>query len=305
MESELAMLLVDIMPRFTTSSADQARGKLQDAFKSYYNTNGYGNDHAPDFVRAKRALAEKYRLSDNYTSRADIGELMAMLFNVVPTSFWMLLYIFSSPTLLAELRGEVQGLLCRESTDHNYTASASLMDDGHLDVTDIKHKCPLLMSTWQEVLRLISSVTTNRYVLQDTIVDDGILLKKGGLVQIPGGVMHSDPAIWGSDVNEFNPRRFMKSKQTHHPAAFRPFGGGSTLCPGRHLAHTEILGFVAAIILGFEITPKTGEWVMPAKHTRSLPGVLKPTSDVEVIIKRRAGFEKTVWSFESFSRNSR
>jgi hypothetical protein len=37
------------------------------------------------------------------------------------------------------------------------------------------------------------------------------------------------------------------------------------MCPGRHLAVTEILGFVSAVFLGFEISPTEGEWKLPKK----------------------------------------
>jgi cytochrome P450 len=45
-----------------------------------------------------------------------------------------------------------------------------------------------------------------------------------------------------------------KSKYIQHKmSALRPFGGGTTLCPGRHFAVNEILGGMAAMMLRLEI----------------------------------------------------
>lgn len=70
------------------------------------------------------------------------------------------------------------------------------------------------------------------------------------------------------------------------------------MCPGRYLAVTEILSFVPVVILGFEISPVESEWKLPKTDGRSFPETVKPASDVKVVIRRRAGFEKSVWSFK-------
>jgi hypothetical protein len=291
--------MANVIPKFTAPSSYQARSKLHDAFLKYYRSNGNGNENAPNFVQSKKALAQKYGLSDHYNSRADVGELLAMLVNVVPVSFWLLIYIFSSPSLLADVRAEVQHLLVHQDI-HKDNMDSIDTEQGYLDVSQIQSNCSLLYSTWQEVLRIVSVVTTSRCVVEDTYIGHEILLKKGGIVQIPTGALHTDQNIWGSDVNEFDPRRFMKSGQSQHPAAFRPFGGGSTMCPGRYLAVTEILGFVSAFIIGFDMSPVDGKWKLPEKDSRPFPGTVKPASDIKVAIRRRVGFEKTIWGFKQF-----
>ena len=46
-----------------------------------------------------------------------------------------------------------------------------------------------------------------------------------------------------------------KSKRS----AFYPIGGGRHLCPSRNFAFAEISGFLAALIIGFDICPLKGE----------------------------------------------
>lgn len=68
-------------------------------------------------------------------------------------------------------------------------------------------------------------------------------------------------------MQNFNHQRFVKDPATatragkkHNPVAFRAFGGGATLCPGRHFASTEILAFASVILLRFDVRPRTGSW---------------------------------------------
>jgi cytochrome P450 len=76
-----------------------------------------------------------------------------------------------------------------------------------------------------------------------------------------------------------------------HPAAFRGFGGGKTLCPGRHFATNEILLFTALIVHGFDITPLEGDEIqVPQKNDRVLPvHILEPPVSCrpKVLIKVR------------------
>jgi cytochrome P450 len=155
-----------------------------------------------------------------------------------------------------------------------------------------------------------------RLVLEDTIIADQYLLKKGSIVQVPAPAVHTDPRIWGSDVAEFNPRRFAKSlngtfvengsagaekkEKQVHPSAFRGFGGGSSLCPGRHFAQIEVLSFTAMLALGYELEPVEGDKLMiPKPLEPTLPlSVYKPEKDLMVNIRLREGLEGVKWVFE-------
>lgn len=83
-------------------------------------------------------------------------------------------------------------------------------------------------------------------------------------VLTPSTVQHSSSAAWGPNATEFYYKRFVKvsnKAKTYNPVAFRSFGGGTTLCPGRHFASTEILAFVSLVLLRFDITPASqGGW---------------------------------------------
>lgn len=248
------------------------------AFLSYYEDHAFEDASTSGFVRAKTALNRKHGFSASYMARTDLGELTAVLFNVVPTSFWFLAHIFSTPGLLADLRAELYYMFGANAASKSTFESSELL------------QCSLLTSTYQEVLRIVGSgVTTNRVVLSDTWLTPTTLLRKGGIVQIPGNIFHSNTSIWGPDVDTFNPRRFLGSgSELFKSAAFRTFGGGATKCPGRHFAYTQVLAFAIRVMMRFDMTPIDGIWELPEMDKARLPGVLKPIGDLKVKIKRRS-----------------
>jgi cytochrome P450 len=117
------------------------------------------------------------------------------------------------------------------------------------------------------------------------IVSSRVLQMDKATWQIPG-VPESDPALFwperfldgdkkleeeradevaeaiGDEKSGSSQRKFAnaepisgpKSKDTQQRMlALRPFGGGTTLCPGRHFATNEILGGLAALMLRLEV----------------------------------------------------
>lgn len=72
---------------------------------------------------------------------------------------------------------------------------------------------------------------------------------------VPLSAVHHDTEIWGEDVNEFNPLRFLETRR--HLASFFPFGIGTRNCPGQNLAVAETKLVLAIIIrhYSFAVSP--------------------------------------------------
>ena len=106
---------------------------------------------------------------------------------------------------------------------------------------------------------------------------------------IPGPVQHSERKVYGESVDDFDHKRFIRTHTKRlNPVGFRGFGGGSTLCPGRHFASTEIIAFVALMVLRFDISPRFGKWVRPTTVNAGMQATVPPPdSEVEVVITRR------------------
>jgi cytochrome P450 len=290
-EANIKVLLLGI-PWFLSpkkySTAQQTRKELVGAFYQYLNDDGL--DTACSFIKELSNLGIRRGLSTENNARALLGSILAIVGNTIPTTFWLLIQIFSRPDLLSEIRSELEATL----------EDPSAQSEVSLDYTVIREKCPVFMSTYEEILRMTSGIATVRYTNEDTLIQDRWLLKKGAQVQMPTAFIHADPATWGADAEVFDHTRFLKTKvltkeqKARRAAAFRPFGGGNTLCPGRHFASYEVLTFVGSILLGFDMTPTTQSFNIPQMDRSKLPLTsLKPAGDIKVNLTRRSGWEKT------------
>lgn len=108
---------------------------------------------------------------------------------------------------------------------------------------------------------------------------------------MPNAVIHTDRTLWGPTVSQFNHKRFLKAAKngdTRHPAAaFRGFGGGHVLCPGRHFASTEVMALIALLLVRFDVRPVGAKWVEPRKDSVMDRACPLPKDDVEVELTPR------------------
>lgn len=289
-------LLVGILPSVTANKGLAGRAKVVRAFEHYFDTKGH--EQASILMKNRYETSTKNGVSVKDIARFEVGGSVAILVNTAPAVFWMLLLTYSHPGLVDELRKEIGPMMTEQTRNGERIRS--------LDITSLKTSCPLLTSTFQEVLRYRSVGTSVRQVMEDTVLDDKWLLKKDCMIQMPSRVIHKDSSIWGSDVDEFNPRRFVKdepqktqSGRRPNATAFRAFGGGTTLCPGRHFATNEILAVVTMFIMRYDMKPTDGEWFMPdTQNTNVTAVVMEPDTDIEVELWTRKGFEKGQWAFD-------
>lgn len=62
--------------------------------------------------------------------------------------------------------------------------------------------------------------------------------------------MHKDPAIWGEDVLEFRPERFLGRKLGWD---FIPFMGGRRICPAQQNVLTDVCYVLARLTREFKV----------------------------------------------------
>ncbi|KAI1342685.1 putative cytochrome P450 [Xylariaceae sp. FL0016] len=259
-ESGLMQILIGFLPLVMARKPIAAHTKVAKASEAYYKAGGI--DKASSLARNRYQVEVDHNVPlERHRSLRD---------------------------LLEDIRKEVDA--CTEtSSDEGCTVKT-------LDITTLKEKCPLLLSSYQEVLRHRSMGTSVREVMEDTYLDQW-LLKKGAMLQMPSRIIHQDASLWGSDVEYFNPRRFLPGEKRPRDYCFRAFGGGKTLCPGRHFATNEILAVVAVFVARLDMRPiNGGEWELPTTmNTNVAAVVMEPDNDVQVEIKPRDGFENTKW----------
>ncbi|XP_055831050.1 cytochrome P450 734A1-like [Solanum dulcamara] len=110
-----------------------------------------------------------------------------------------------------------------------------------------------------ESLRLYPPLAaTMRRAKMDTTLGN-LKLPQGTELLIPTIGIHHDAALWGSDVNEFNPARFARgvAQAAKSPTAFMPFGLGARHCIGQNLAIIQAKLAMAMILMrfSFELAP--------------------------------------------------
>lgn len=113
-------------------------------------------------------------------------------------------------------------------------------------------KCPRLNAVFNETLRITTSSSTIQNVV-DTLTLGGKRFRKGTKVLVPYRQLHFDDRAFGKDPESFDSDRFFNKKDLSRSSNFRPFGGGTTYCPGRFIAKGEVLTFVALVLERFDV----------------------------------------------------
>ena len=287
-------ILVGILPSIFAHKGLLSRAKVSKAFENYFRSEGHKEGSI--LMQNRYETSARNGVSVEDIARYEVGGSIAILVNTAPAAFWMLVLVYKHPGLLEKIRKEIASV-AKGNSDSSGVPK-------HIDITDLKSSCPLLTSTFQEVLRYRSMGTSVRQVMEDTVLDGRWLLKKDCMIQMPSRVVHSDSSVWGTGADDFDPRRFLKhdapqkSGKTPPPAAFRAFGGGSTLCPGRHFATNEVLAVTAMFVMRYDMVPSGGEWTLPTVHNTNVAAVvMEPDTDIDVLVSKRAGFEDNRWAF--------
>ncbi|KAI9753259.1 MAG: hypothetical protein M1835_001006 [Candelina submexicana] len=293
-ESNLNTLLINVLPRFTARKAFKARQKINDSFVKYYEKDGHlqSSEMAMGRWKAQHDAGATTRDIARLETAAGIG----ILSNTVPSTFWTIFEIYSRPQLLEKLRAEILDAM---RADTSTVDSQSL----HIiDLANIRDACPLLVSSFQEVLRLRSNGAPTRVVYKDHMLGDRYLLKAGAVLQMPAHSINREDSTWGADAEDFNPSRFISNgerKDQKRVTGYMSFGASPNMCPGRHFASGEVLAMAAMLMLRYDIKPASGEWTRPRLNTRAMAAsITPPVEEFMVQISPRKEVEGVEWAFK-------
>ncbi|CAN8095889.1 unnamed protein product [Discula destructiva] len=303
-EDGVFMLVMNIFPSWTAAKAVRGRQKMIDAFRRLYRTTtgSPSSCGTSGLVKEVRELHEKYNCSEDHIARAELGLFLGLTTSLVPALFWLIgkVAVWDEGRLLEAIRDEL--VPCVQSARVDGKGNVST-----LSISALKTNCPLYISTVREVLRFTAAGIAAFEVLEDTILESThenprrtYHLKRGAALQIPATAVHTDEIVWGPDAAEFVPQRFMptEAKSKIHPSAFRAFGGGSTLCPGRHVAQDMMLTMAAMIFMEFDLQ-FVGPVGLPDPDRTQLTSMMKPKGACPVVLKVREGdLGVGSWGFE-------
>ncbi|KAL8791891.1 MAG: hypothetical protein Q9195_005467, partial [Heterodermia aff. obscurata] len=164
--------------------------------------------------------------------------------NAFKLAFWLLAHILHNPSLHSTLLTE--------------TAPAISSSGTEINMPYLTTNCPHLTATYHETLRLTSSAASVRTALAPTPIGSK-LLPAGTKLMSPFRQLHFDETVFGPEVQRFVPERWIRDEGLGRSKAFRPFGGGTTHCPGRFVAKQEVFMFVVVVLHRFEVRLKGGE----------------------------------------------
>ena len=206
--------------------------------------------------------------------------------------YWHLLYVLDSPSLVSQIRSEIDAHI----TVHKLFSIGTISEAPRITIdTEGLASCHLLKATYLEALRLSDQPWSVRLVGSDvTIRTDsdtlGHRLRKGEYITMPHDLHMSDPAHF-PDPKKYDPERFLvrdgKGEITGtNMGTIRPYGGGHSLCKGRMLAEKECLALVAGVLAYWDFEPAEGKKFRIPKQVKTT-AVARPEGDTRVKVKKR------------------
>ncbi|KAI1383967.1 cytochrome P450 [Hypoxylon trugodes] len=115
---------------------------------------------------------------------------------------------------------------------------------------------PYLQAVIHEAMRLYPSTgdILDRDVPEGGMTIDGHFVPAGTVVGSSPWVIHRSADIWGPDVDEFRPERWLdKENEGNLKRYFFVFGGGSRVCLGRNISMLEVNKLVPTLLMCFNM----------------------------------------------------
>lgn len=186
-------------------------------------------------------------------------------------AFWVLSYILYDSQLRAKILAETKPAIRPDAI-------------GGVDINYLMTRCALLEATFNETLRLVAASTSIRNVIATTTIGSKTLLP-GSRLLMPYRPMHFSSEIFGPDTDQFNPTRFVQNPELSKHPGFRPWGGGSTFCPGRFLAKREICAFIVAFLHRFDPQVLKGESFPRRDEVTPNLGIMEPMKGDDLTVR--------------------
>ncbi|KAJ7118363.1 bifunctional P-450/NADPH-P450 reductase [Mycena epipterygia] len=168
---------------------------------------------------------------------------------------FMVYYLLKNPETLRKLRAQVDEVIGTRPVQYEDFANL-----------------PYLIAVMRETLRLSPTAPIRvTSALQDITIGGKYAIKKGDNIAIDFSVMHKDPAVWGSDAEEFRPERMLDGKFEALPLnSWQPFGFGVRGCIGRAFAWQEVCLVMASIIQNFDLALDDPSYTLQIKQTLTI-----------------------------------
>ncbi|CAE6450966.1 unnamed protein product [Rhizoctonia solani] len=249
-----------------------ARSQLIDQLTQYFESGAPedASQQLKDFVD----LAKSAEWTERDTGSFALGMMWPLLANAPWAVWWLLVYHLHRARGLEAILEEVK----------------QIVQSGRdlLDVVRDSNATPYLDASINETIRIASDSFSVRWVPPSpTPARLGTFMFKGGdqvICKMRG--VHMDPNVY-AHPEVFEPGRFAGGKEGVR-GRFFPFGGGFSICEGRHLAISQIKAFLIILLGEFDLSLVDSQSLVPkfSPSNRGF-GMIRPTEDVEIRLIRR------------------
>ncbi|KAL2795247.1 cytochrome P450 [Aspergillus keveii] len=190
---------------------------------------------------------------DEFTMNNVLGSNVGAGSDTTGISMTAIIYfLMRHPDCLEKLRNEIEGA----------TQKGNLSDPVTFQEAQ---KLPYLQACIKEALRMHAAVGQ---ILSRVVPEGGAQLAgrhfpHGTVVGVNAWVIHSDASIWGKDVDQFRPERWLvpKERLAFLEQHYLAFGAGARTCIGKNISLLEMTKLVPQLVRKFDFLP-TGkaEW---------------------------------------------
>ncbi|XP_059161821.1 cytochrome P450 2G1-like [Physella acuta] len=210
----------------------------------------YDENNADNLIAAyiKELKSRRSKGQETYLSEMELVKSVFDLFiagteTTSTTITWCLLYVLNHPDVQKKIHSELQ-----QQIGNNRTPC----------IQD-KPKLVYLNAVIKETQRLANIVPQAiTHTCPRDVTVRGYTIPKGTYITPNLDSVLHDPKIWGDDVMEFNPERFIdQDGKLKTPEEFIPFSIGRRVCLGESLAVMELFLYLSSIFHRFEILPAT------------------------------------------------
>ncbi|KAG2384788.1 hypothetical protein LR48_Vigan10g099300 [Vigna angularis] len=209
------------------------------------------------------------KLGKTFTTRDLLDECKTFFFAGHETTAlaisWTLLLLAMHEDWQNQLRDEIREVVGDKELDINVLAGLKKMK-------------------WvmNEVLRLYPTAPNVQRQAREDIQVDNLRIPNGTNMWIDVVAMHHDQALWGKDVNEFRPERFMNDVNggCNHKMGYLPFGFGGRTCVGRNLSFMEYKIVLTLLLSRFSFKVSPGY-----NHSPSIMLSLRPTYGLHLLVQ--------------------
>lgn len=192
-------------------------------------------------------LSHWLRYKDENPGKATTREIMAQATNVVgagsdTTSCLlqsMFYHLLRNPRTLDKARAEI----------------AQIRNNDHVLPFSAVRELPYLQACIKEALRIFTPIPMPlpRLVPKGGIEIGGRWFPEGITLSASPWVLHHSSSLWGDNVDQFEPDRWLGDNGVRLEKYFMPFGAGFMSCPGQHLARIEASKIAATIIRDYDL----------------------------------------------------